>query len=99
MQWSQLYTTDGKRKSEATEEWVKIWKRGEERRALVTDGEISRGWEAPVVMVVAVYGAENHAMRTCGFCFLIKMEKNIISYFLIRHEQSSNSSEVVIMVT
>ena len=72
---------------------------GEERRALVTDGEISRGWEAPVVMVVAVYGAENHAMRTCGFCFLIKMEKNIISYFLIRHEQSSNSSEVVILVT
>ena len=35
-------------------EWVKRWKRGEERRALVTDEESSRGWEAPDVMVVAV---------------------------------------------
>ena len=47
---------------------------GEERRALVTDEESSRGWEAPDVMVIAVYGAENPVMRTCGFCFLIKME-------------------------
>ena len=47
---------------------------GEERVALVTDEESSRGWEAPVLMVVVVHGAENPVMRTCGFCFLIKME-------------------------
>ena len=58
---------------------------GEERGALVTDGESSRGWEAPDVMVVTVYGAENPVMRTCGFCFLVKMDKeNTISYLLIR---------------
>ena len=76
MQWNQLYTGDGKGKSEATEakveEWVKRWKRGEERRALVTDQFISRGWEAPAVMVVGKDNTENLVMRTCGFCFLIK---------------------------
>ena len=53
---------------------MKKWKRGEERRALVTDVEISRGWEAPAVMVVWEESTENPVMRTCGFCFLIKKE-------------------------
>ena len=73
-----LYTKDGKEKNEATsaevENWVKKWKRKEERRVLVTDDEISRGWEAPAVMVIGEYNTENLVMRTCGFCFLIKIQ-------------------------
>merc|ERR1712211_213153 len=73
-----LYTRDGLEKNEATsaevENWLKRWKRGEERRALVTDENISRGWEAPAVMVVGKSDTENLVMRTCGFCFLIKIE-------------------------
>ena len=73
-----LYTKDGSEKNEATsaevENWVKRWKRKEEKRALVTDHNISRGWEAPAVMVVGSSGLENLVMRTCGFCFMIKIE-------------------------
>ena len=57
------------------EDWLKGWKRGEERRALVTDQEISRGWEAPALMVIGVdIGIENLVMRTCGFCYLINIK-------------------------
>ena len=72
-----LYTDSGKEKNEATltevENWLKKWKRMEERRALVTDDGISRGWEAPAVMVIASSRKENLVMRTCGFCFLINL--------------------------
>ena len=72
-----LYTERGRQKNEATEaeveNWVKKWKRKEERRALVTDDRISRGWEAPALMVIGNSGIENLIMRTCGFCFLIKV--------------------------
>ena len=56
------------------EEWLKLWKRGEERRALVTDENISHGWEAPAVMVIGDGSLEKLVMRTCGFCCLIKIE-------------------------
>ena len=74
-----LYTYNGRKKNgEATsaevENWVKRWKRGEEKRALVTDDGISRGWEATAVMVIGEVMIENLVMRTCGFCFLIKIE-------------------------
>ena len=73
-----LYTKDGRGKNMATsaevENWLKRWKRKEERRALVTDEDISRGWEAPAVMAIGDIGTENLVMRTCGFCFLIKEE-------------------------
>ena len=73
-----LYTYYGNQKNEATsaevENWLKKWKRGKEKRALVTDENISRGWEAPAVMVIGQYYTENLVMRTCGFCFLIKIE-------------------------
>ena len=73
-----LYTEDGKEKNEATsaevETWLRRWKRGEERRVLVTDEGIFRGWEAPAVMVIGEVGIENLVMRTSGFCFLIKIE-------------------------
>ena len=65
-------------KNEATEaeveEWVSRWKRGEEKRVLVTDTEISRGWEAQGVIVIGKFETENLVMRTCGFCFLIEIE-------------------------
>ena len=73
-----LYTYMGTEKNEATsaevENWLKRWKRGEERRALVTDENISRGWEAPAVIVIGEYQTENLVMRTSGFCLLIKKE-------------------------
>ena len=73
-----LYTYDGSEKNEATsaevENWLRRWKREEEKRALVTDENISRGWEAPAVMAIGIRKADNLVMRTCGFCFLIKIE-------------------------
>ena len=74
-----LYTLDGREKNEATsaevEDWLKKWKRAEERRVLISDDEISRGWEAPAVMAIGEkYFTENLVMRTCGFCFLITLE-------------------------
>jgi len=56
------------------ENWLRRWRRKEERRILVTDQDISRGWEAPAVMVIGKAGTENLVMRTCGFCLLIKIE-------------------------
>ena len=38
---------------------------GEGRRALVTNIENSCGWEAPAVMGVAFYGAENPLREVC----------------------------------
>ena len=73
-----IYTYCKNEKNDATEaeveEWLRRWKRGDERRALVTDDYISRGWEAPCVMVIGEYGKENLVMRTCGFCCLIKIK-------------------------
>ena len=73
-----LYTHNGREKNEAkeaeVEKWLRRWKRGEERRALVADEGISRGWETPAVMVIGEYGTENLVMRACGFCFLIRLE-------------------------
>ena len=70
-----LYTCDGSKNNiSEVENWLMKWKRADERRALITDVEISRGWEAPAVMVIGEAGTENLVMRTCGFCFLIKEE-------------------------
>ena len=47
----------------------------EEKRCLIADPEVSRGWEASHVMVVDLYGdgtMENLVMRTIGFCALVK---------------------------
>ena len=47
---------------------------GEEKRCLIADGYVSRGWEASHVMVVELGGVsfENLVMRTIGFCALVK---------------------------
>ena len=73
-----LYTFNGREQNEATEaeveEWVSRWKRGDETRLLITDQWISRGFEAKELLVVGQVRTENLVMRTCGFCFLIKIE-------------------------
>ena len=71
-----LYTLTGRKTNSATEveEWVRRWKKGEETRALVTDDWMSRGWEAKELVAVGSVGIENLVMRTCGFCFLVKIE-------------------------
>ena len=56
------------------EDWVSKWKRGDEKRALVIDDVMSRGWEASAVLAIGAQNAENLVMRTCGFCLLIKIE-------------------------
>ena len=75
---SLLYTCDGREKNEATEaeveEWLSRWKRGEETRILLTDNFISRGWEAKELLVIGRYNTENMVMRTCAFCFFIKLK-------------------------
>ena len=62
------------RRSAEVENWLRRWKRHEETRVLVTDDQISRGWEAPATMVIASSRTENLVMRTSVFCLLIKIE-------------------------
>ena len=47
-----------------------------ERRALITDEYVSRGWEAKELLVVieGQLQLENLVMRTCAFCFLIRID-------------------------
>ena len=45
---------------------------GEERRALVTDQSMSRGWGAPAVLIIKFGGKENMVMRSISFCALIE---------------------------
>ena len=62
------------RRSAEVENWLRRWKRHEETRVLVTDDQISRGWEAPATMVIASSRTQNLVMRTSVFCLLIKVE-------------------------
>ena len=55
------------------EEWVRKLQMGEERRALVTDGFVSRGWEAKAIVAISSTSEENLIMRAIGFCFLIRI--------------------------
>ena len=58
------------------EKWLRRRRSGkEEKRCLIADDDVSRGWEASHVMVVHLaYGGaiENLVMRTIGFCALVK---------------------------
>ena len=78
-----LYTKDGSSSlankvpeafADHVEEWVRRWRGREEKRVLVTDQFITRGWEAPQLIVVGFEGTENLVMRTVGFCIFIKVE-------------------------
>ena len=56
------------------EEWLRRRRSGkEEKRCLIADNRVSRGWEASHVMVVDLIGIgmENLIMRTIGFCALV----------------------------
>lgn len=75
-----LYTNSETVSNNATEadveEWLKRQKKGEEKRALVVDACLSRGWEADALLAIGTgRGMENLVMRTSGVCFLIKKEK------------------------
>ena len=57
------------------EEWLRRRRSGEERRCLVTDYHVSRGWEASHLLVVALYPGsfwENLVMRAVGYCALVR---------------------------
>ena len=73
-----LYTYSGKEKNAATEaevvEWMRRWKADEEKRILVVDQYISRGWETSNAIAIGATRIENLVMRKCGFCVLIKQE-------------------------
>ena len=56
------------------EEWLRRRRNGEEKRCLIIDSAVSRGWEASHALVFALYrtGLENLVMRTVGYCALVK---------------------------
>ena len=57
------------------EEWLRRRRSGkEEKRCLIADERVSRGWEASHVLVVDLDGhsMENLVMITIGFCALVK---------------------------
>ena len=57
------------------EEWLRRRRSGEEERVLIADREVSRGWECSHVLVVDfgfLSGLENLAMRTVGYCAIVK---------------------------
>ena len=60
------------------EEWLRRRRSGEEKRVLIADQNVSRGWEASHILVVELYesGLENLVMRTVGFCALVKNKKD-----------------------
>ena len=47
---------------------------GEEKRVLIADHHVSRGWEASRVLVVNLGGFDvaNLVMRAVGYCSLVK---------------------------
>ena len=59
------------------EEWLTRRREGKERRCLITDEYISRGWENSHVLAITFYstgGWENLVMRTIGYCALVKIK-------------------------
>jgi len=57
------------------ETWLENRRNGEEKRCLITDHHVSRGWEASHTLVIALTedGLENLVMRTVGYCALVKI--------------------------
>merc|ERR1712013_52973 len=56
------------------EEWLRGRRNGEEKRVLITDSFLTRGWEVSHALVIAHFDNqfENLVMRTVGYCALIK---------------------------
>ena len=56
------------------EEWLRK-RRIREKKVLIADDDVSRGWEATAVLVIDLdgfAGFENLVMRTVGYCVLVK---------------------------
>ena len=55
-------------------EWLQRRKSWEEKRVLITDNRVSRGWEASHILIIALTekGLENLVMRTVGYCAVVK---------------------------
>ena len=59
------------------EEWLKKRRSGEEKRCLLADQSVSRGWEASHTLVLGQHGEwENLVMRTVGYCALVKKRQS-----------------------
>ena len=60
------------------EEWLRKRRRsGEEKRCLLADQSVSRGWEASHTLVLGQHGEwENLVMRTVGYCALVKKRQS-----------------------
>ena len=61
------------------QEWLQRRKNGEEKRVLICDDDVVRGWETTHVLVVALgdkRGSENQVMRTVGFCATVTSKTN-----------------------
>ena len=58
-------------------EWLERRRSGKEERVLITDEDVSRGWECSHILVVDLddIGTENLVMRTVGYCALVKHRK------------------------
>ena len=73
-------TVDSESKESCSEAEVEKWLRrrrsGEEERVLILDDQVSRGWEASHLLVVALHslGWENLVMRAVGYCALVKQK-------------------------
>ena len=70
------------------------WKRGEEKRALITDDRISRGFKASAVMAIGKYETENPFKRTCGLLFLVTLDTKTS-----KQDNSADESYEVISVS
>merc|ERR1712130_38465 len=59
------------------EEWLRRRRSGEEKRVLILDEDVIRGWEANILLVVSLYGPyglENLVMRAVGYCCIVKQK-------------------------
>ena len=59
------------------EDWLRRRRSGEEKRCLLADQSVSRGWEARHTLVLGQHGEwENLVMRTVGYCALVKKRQS-----------------------
>ena len=57
------------------EEWLRRRRIREEKKVLIVDSDVSRGWEASHILVVSLMGGnglENLVMRTVGYSTLVR---------------------------
>ena len=69
-----LWGKEGSCTEAEVEDWLMRRRNGKEKRVLIIDSLISRGWEVSHAVVVAQFHFryENLVMRTVGYCALVK---------------------------